>query len=183
MALDLTIEDRIVAAIRRLVRAVDIHSRWLVDEYGLTGPQLATLKAAERLGCASPSVLAKAAHISKPTMTGILDRLEQNGLVTRSRDPEDRRSITVALTEKGTALVAAVPSLLHDRFRQELNKLEEWEQTSMLSALQRIAAMMDAEAIDASPLLVSGPVSATTEEVQKAPDPTAADTPGPPGAE
>ena len=57
LALDL--EDRIVAAIRRLMRAVDLHSRRLVDEFGLTGPQLATLQEAARLGPVSASALAR----------------------------------------------------------------------------------------------------------------------------
>lgn len=173
MALDLTVEDKIVAAIRRLIRAVDLHSRWLVDEYGLTGPQLATLKASAQLGPASATALAKAAHISKPTMTGILDRLEQNGLIRRARDTEDRRSVMVSLTERGAAWMEQAPSLLHDRFRDQLSKLQDWEQSSLLSALQRLAAMMDAEQIDAAPLLISGPVGATIEEVQRAPDPSA----------
>ena len=168
MSGDMTIDDRIVAAVRRLVRAVDMHSRWLVEEYGLTGPQLATLKEAARLGPVSVTVLAKAAHISKPTMTGILDRLEQGGLIERQRASEDRRSITICLTEAGTALVGRIPSLLHERFRQRLNRLEEWEQTSLLAALQRLAGMMEAEGLDASPLLVSGPVEATGEEVRRA---------------
>jgi DNA-binding MarR family transcriptional regulator len=176
VALDFTTEDKIVASIRRLIRAVDLHSRWLVDEYGLTGPQLATLKACAQLGPASATALAKAAHISKPTMTGILDRLEQNELINRTRATEDRRSVMVSLTDRGAKLMEKAPSLLHDRFRNQLSKLEDWEQSSLLSSLQRLAAMMDAEEIEAAPLLVSGPVSATTEEVQRAPDPSADDS-------
>ncbi|MCA8977752.1 MAG: hypothetical protein KDC98_23710, partial [Planctomycetes bacterium] len=38
----LDLEDLIVAAVRRLMRAIDLHSRRLVADFGLTGPQLAT---------------------------------------------------------------------------------------------------------------------------------------------
>ncbi|HBL47553.1 MAG TPA: hypothetical protein DDZ90_29625, partial [Planctomycetaceae bacterium] len=55
------------------------------------------------------------------------------------------------------------PSLLQDRFRRELLMLQQWEQTQMLSTLQRIASMMDAENIDASPVLSAGDVSTSSE--------------------
>ena len=162
MGTPLSMENQIVAAIRRIMRAVDLHSRRLAEEHGLTGPQLATLQAAARLGEASTGVLARAVHLSGPTVTGILDRLAKRGLVDRARNGQDRRSVTVRLTSGGEDVLAVAPSLLQDRFRQELIKLEEWEQTTILATLQRIAAMMDAESLDASPLLVPGQLDAAT---------------------
>lgn len=164
MGTALSIEDQIVAAIRRIMRAVDLHSRHLAEQHGLTGPQLATLQAASRLGEASSTgALAKAVHLSGPTVTGILDRLAKRGLVERARSGSDRRSVTIAITPQGEEVMAAAPSLLQDRFRAELARVEEWEQTMILAMLQRIAAMMDAESLDASPVLVPGPVDAATQ--------------------
>ncbi len=164
MGTSLSIEDQIVAAIRRIMRAVDLHSRHLAEEHGLTGPQLATLKAASRLGEASSTgALARAVHLSGPTVTGILDRLAKRGLVERARSGQDRRSVTITITRRGEEVLAAAPSLLQDRFRGELARVEDWEQTMILAMLQRIAAMMDAESLDASPVLVPGPVDAATQ--------------------
>ena len=163
MGTPLSMENQIVAAIRRIMRAVDLHSRRLAEGHGLTGPQLATLQVAGRLGEASTGALARAVHLSGPTVTGILDRLTKRGLVDRTRNGQDRRSVTVCLTSDGEKVLAAAPSLLQDRFRQELVSLEEWEQTTILATLQRIAAMMDAESLDASPLLVPGPLDAATQ--------------------
>ncbi len=163
MGTPLSMENQIVAAIRRIMRAVDLHSRRLAEEHGLTGPQLATLQAAANLGESSTGVLARAVHLSGPTVTGILDRLTKRGLVDRTRNGQDRRSVTVCLTSDGEEVLSAAPSLLQDRFRQELVSLEEWEQTTILATLQRIAAMMDAESLDASPLLVPGPLDAATQ--------------------
>ncbi len=164
METSLGIEDQIVAAIRRIMRAVDLHSRHLAEEHGLTGPQLATLQAASRLGEASSTgALARAVHLSGPTMTGILDRLAKRGLVGRVRNGQDRRSVTTTITPRGEEALAAAPSLLQDRFRAELARVEDWEQTMILAMLQRIAAMMDAESLDASPVLVPGPVDAATQ--------------------
>jgi len=158
MSTNLTIEDQIIAATRRIMRAVDLHSRRLVERCGLTGPQLAVLQEAERLSGTTAGALARAAHLSRATITGILDRLEKNGLVVRTRSGEDRRTVNVVVTDRGKTVLKAAPSLLQDRFRRELLKLEEWERTSILSTLQRIAAMMEAEGIEAAPVLVTGSV-------------------------
>lgn len=138
-----SIEEGVSAAIRNIVRAVALHSRWLVEEHGLTAPQIATLRAAYRLGRASTGELARAVRLSQPTVTGILDRLERKTLVTRCRHDRDRRSIMVSVTPEGASALHAVPSPLHRRFRRELAKLEDWEQTMILATLQRVAWMMN----------------------------------------
>lgn len=152
----LTLDDRVIAALRRIVRAIDLHSHHLADTFSVTGPQLLSLQELARLGQVPVGVLARNVHVSHPTMTGILDRLERRGLVLRTKDATDRRRVTVTVTEAGHELLAAAPSPLQDRFRSELAKLEDWEQTQMLATLQRIAAMMDAESLDAAPVLTTG---------------------------
>ena len=150
------IEDHIVAALRRIVRAIDLQSRRMVDACGLTGPQLVVLREVARLGGASVSAVARAASLSQPTTSGILERLEKRGLARRERSELDRRSVSVSVTPEGERTLAEAPSLLQDRFRRELSLLEVWERTQMLSLLQRLAGMMDAEAIDAAPMLETG---------------------------
>jgi len=162
----LTIEDQVLTALRRIVRAIDLHSRRLVEQSGLTGPQLVTLREVARLGRIRPGSLAKAINLSHATVTGILDRLEQRGLVTRTRDGEDRRSVIVAATPEGQVILKDAPSLLQDQFRLELSRLEEWECTMILTTLQRIATMMEAEAIEAAPVLVTGSMAATPAEIK-----------------
>jgi DNA-binding MarR family transcriptional regulator len=151
------LDEAIVSALRRIIRAIDLHSRELLVNYGLTAPQLLTLQELDRLQPTPVGTLAAAVHISQATMTGILDRLEQRGLVERTRDVQDRRSVTVTLTKEGKKFLQSAPSLLQDRFRTRLDELEPWEQTTMLSVLQRIATMMGAETLVAAPILVSGP--------------------------
>lgn len=171
--LGLDLESAIVAALRRILRAVDLHSRALLDAHGLTGPQLAALRVIEDQGPLSPAAIATAIHLGRPTVTGILARLERRGLVERGPDPRDRRSVRVRTTELGQGVLARAPSLLQERFQQELGRLAEWERLSLLAALQRIAGMMDAQDLDASPHLVSraedltGPGGEGTDEPQQ----------------
>lgn len=152
------VEDRIVAALRRIVRAIDLQSRRIVDQCGLTGPQLVVLREAARLSGASVSALARGVNLSQPTVSGILDRLEKRGLVRRERSDRDRRSLFVVVTNEGAEMLDEAPSLLQDQFLSELGRLEEWERTQMLATLQRVAGMMDAETIDAAPLLETGAI-------------------------
>lgn len=158
------IEDQIVAAIRRIIRAIDVQSRRLLENHNLTGPQIATLREAQKKGDVTIGVLARAVHLSQPTVSGILNRLERRGLVTRERSAGDRRSVVIRVTEAGGAILDQAPSLLQERFRAELERLEEWERHGMLAALMRIAAMMDAEGLDAAPILELGPVAPSSDE-------------------
>jgi DNA-binding MarR family transcriptional regulator len=169
----LTPDDQVIAALRRIVRAIDLHSRHLVECFSVTGPQLVALQELARLGRVPVGVLARNVHVSHPTMTGILARLEKRGLVQRLRDTEDKRRVTASVTAGGLELLEAAPSPLQDRFRSEFARLEPWEQTQMLATLQRIATMMDAEELEASPVLTTGAAVAPT-----APEEAASQTPG-----
>ena len=163
----LGIEDQVIVALRRITRAIDLHSRGLMQAIGLTAPQLAALQAVERLQPITIGALAKSIHLSQATLTGILTRLESRKFISRERSGTDRRTVVVELTPAGNAVLETAPSLLHDRFRQELLVLAEWEQTQMLATLQRIASMMDAEQIAAAPVLGAGAVAAKSEDLSR----------------
>jgi len=160
----------VIAALRRVIRAVDLHSRTLVESHGLTGPQALILKALQG-GSISAGELATRVSLSQGTVTDILNRIEQRGLVKRLRGTQDRRRVLVVATDAGLALLEQSPPLLQECFAQRFNNLQDWEQTQLLASLQRIAAMMDAEDIDAAPVLSSGSVRATAKAVEKVLEP------------
>lgn len=89
-------------------------------------------------------------------MAGILQRLEQRGLVGRERDPSDKRSFIVQLTAEGRVAAENAPPLLRDEFTSQLDKLPAWEQSQMLATLQRIAHMMHAEDEEPIPFFHTG---------------------------
>ena len=165
--------DQVVVALRRVIRAVDLHSRTLVESHGLTGPQAIILKALQN-GSLTAGELATRVSLSQGTVTDILNRLEQRGLITRIRDTADRRRVRVESTHTGLALLEQSPPLLQERFVERFNNLQDWEQTQLLASLQRIAAMMDAEGIDAAPVLSSGSVRASAKAVEDVLEPEAA---------
>lgn len=89
-------------------------------------------------------------------MTTILDRLEKRELVYRKRSSTDKRKVHAYLTEQAEETLKEAPIPLQDHFTRKFEGLEEWEQAMMISSLQRVAHMMDANDIDASPILDVG---------------------------
>lgn len=164
MQYDLSVQEQVIAAIRRITRAIDLHSRDLLQKNGMTIPQLAALRAIGRRQPVTVGELAKHIHLGQATVTGILDRLEKRGFIARRRGDRDRRSVVVQLTPDGEIFLAEAPSLLQERFHRKLSKLEQWEQTMILATLQRIATMMDADDIDAAPVLLSGDADAVPDD-------------------
>ena len=158
------IRDEVLMALRCIMRAIDLHSSHLAHCHGLTAPQLIVLGEISRSGKITAGQLAGNVSLSNATVTGILNRLSKRGLIERRRADEDKRRVLVKLTDLGKRALANAPSLLHDRFVKEFEKLENWEQTLLLSSLQRIASMMEVKNLDAAPTLVSREISEVTED-------------------
>lgn len=165
MTKDFDTQGEIVAALRRIIRAVDMHSKYLAQRYGLTGPQLVVLQFLHQRGACTTGQLADGVSLGQATLSDILDRLEKKGLIERRRSTADKRRVINELTSSGRGAISEAPPLLQERFARELTQLADWEQTLILSTLQRVAEMMHAQAIDASPVLMTGPVGVSAEEI------------------
>lgn len=151
--------DEVLVSLRRIIRATDIHSKKLSKHSGLTSPQLLILMAIDKLGDVTIGTVAKDVNLSQATVTTILDRLEKRGLVQRVRSEVDRRRVHAKLTNEGHKIVADAPSPLQESFVEQFDKLPEWEQTMILSSLQKLAELMQASDIDAAPVLHVGDVT------------------------
>ena len=158
------IDEGVLRALRQIIQAIDLHSRKLIKECGLTGPQLIVLGNLSRSGESPVGELARDINLRHATVTRILDRLEKRELVVRKRSDHDKRKVMADITEKGRKVLETAPSPLHERFLSEFGTLLEWEKSLVLSSLQRIASMMQAEEIEAAPVLVSGPIAATEKK-------------------
>lgn len=93
--------------------------------HGVTPPQWGVLVALGEQDGLSLSELAHRSFFDGPTMTGIVDRLEHNGLVERRRDSQDRRVISVYLTDAGRALQAVLPPLAEEANREAVAGLSD----------------------------------------------------------
>ncbi|GAA3701612.1 MarR family transcriptional regulator [Oceanisphaera sediminis] len=148
--------EEVLVALRQIIRAIDLHSRQLSKASGLTGPQLLLLQAISEHGDITMRNLAQATHMSQATATTIIDRLEQKQLVRRERSQTDKRKVYAVLTDDGKAKIKTAPRPLQESFIQRFQSLETWEQNLLLSSVQRISSMMNADALDVAPLLQVG---------------------------
>lgn len=137
-------QDAILSSLRRISRAIDVHSRRLSRDHLLTAPQLVCLRALQSAGSMMPSELAREVNLSQATVTGILDRLSDRRLISRRRNPSDKRCVTVKVTPVGRELLESAPSALHEGFSKMFDTLAPSERESIAAALARVAEMMEA---------------------------------------
>ena len=156
--------EEVLLALRRIIRAVDIQSRNLVKSSGLTGPQLIIMHSIREKGEITIGALSQHVYLSQATVSNILDRLEKKGLVKRVRSERDRRATHALLTTQGLEALDKSPTLLQDSFIRRFQTLKEWEQTQILSSVQRLAEMMDAREIKATPMLEVAPIPSNGPE-------------------
>lgn len=132
---------RILKAIRRIVRAVDLHSRQIDRAVGLTMPQLVVLTSVERLGEVTVTAVSDAADLSPATVVGILDKLEEKGLLERYRSTVDRRIVHARTTATGRRLLASAPPPLGLSFAATVSKLPANERAALIHALEKVATI------------------------------------------
>lgn len=149
----------IFRSLRRIMRAVDIHSHKLSAEFSVTGPQLLCLQTLHDDGPLTTSAVAKLIHLSNSTVVGILDRLEQKDWVCRERSTGDRRVVLVSITAGGESFLAGAPGLLQDRLATGLRNLPEKEQLTIAQALETIVELLEMGQQPVAPLLEAGPIA------------------------
>lgn len=150
--------DELLVSLRRVIRAIDLYSKKLSKESGLTTPQLIVMQEIAISDGIMVKQIADNITLSSATVTNILDRLEAKNYVTRKRSTEDKRKVGIFLTEQGKSALSHAPKPLQEHFITRFEALEEWEQTQLLATMQRIAKMMDASDLDAAPLLEVGQI-------------------------
>ncbi|OGF47275.1 MAG: hypothetical protein A2231_05010 [Candidatus Firestonebacteria bacterium RIFOXYA2_FULL_40_8] len=118
-------DHRILANLRKIIRAVDIFSSRLRQTYDLNTSRLACLKVLQRKGDLPLSEISKGVYLSPSTITSAIDGLEEKKLVERKRISEDRRVIIIGLTPKGKEVAQKTPGTIHDKMTVVVEKLEK----------------------------------------------------------
>ena len=142
---------------RQIVMSAKTIKGLFEDALAQEGASLATwvvLNGVERGRWASQSGLAKKLRIEGATVTRHLDRLERQGLIRRSRDPDDRRQISVRLTPAGKLLhrrLRAVARRVDDRVCEGLT---DRDRSDLERVLERIRTNVGGDAW--TPALTSG---------------------------
>lgn len=124
----------------------------MLNASGLTMPRFLVLAFIHEHGNAcTMGQLAEATDQCSATMTGIVDRLVRMGLVERKQNPEDRRSVLVALTDPGRVLVEAAKHEAGTRLRVILARFTAEERKDIKRLLSRYVEILESENLDLAP--------------------------------
>ncbi|WP_338866969.1 MarR family transcriptional regulator [Myxococcus stipitatus] len=104
----------------------------------LTPTQLHALMWLGNDGPTHVGVLAQRVGITKKTITGVVDRLEDMRLVERTRDAEDRRAVVAQLTTEGTKLFSLISRSVDEGLRRMLDLLPPDDQEALFGLLERV---------------------------------------------
>ncbi|WP_372738141.1 MarR family winged helix-turn-helix transcriptional regulator [Neptunomonas sp.] len=162
--------QEVLITLRRIIRATDMQSKRIMKTCGLTIPQVMVLRAINILGDVTVKRISDDVSLSQATVTTILNRLEDRQLVERVRSVKDRRIVNARLTNTGEKTLASAPPLLHEEFINRFESLDDVKKEKILSSLLQVATMMDAESLDAAPLLdIAAPAKDILSEISGEP--------------
>lgn len=148
--------DSSLVALRRILRATEIFGRELARSAGLTAVQFRVLQVVAESGHSTATAISSRMRVSQATITALVDKLVSHGMVKREKSQVDRRQTDIVITELGRRTIEVTPDPLQQRFVRRFHNLEDWEQAMLVSSLERVAAMLDAEDLDAAPVLETG---------------------------
>jgi DNA-binding MarR family transcriptional regulator len=139
--------DRLIAEALDFDQAVQrrLRDRWPETWLQINLPLGSTraLLAIEGRDARTPGRVAEALGVSRTTVTGLLDRLESEGLLTRAIDPNDRRCFLLALTPQGRDVIGQIESHRRAQLAEALTRLSPGEVVALRTGLAALAGALD----------------------------------------
>jgi DNA-binding MarR family transcriptional regulator len=132
----------VLDAIRRIVHALRESSRWAEKHVGLTGAQLFVMQKLAESPAASVNELATRTHTHQSSVSTVVTRLVDRGLVRRVRSGVDGRSVELSLTARGQRLVGDGPNVAQDRLIRAIERLPAGRRRLLASTLGELAGTM-----------------------------------------
>ena len=148
-------EDALIA-LRQIQRKTEQASKKLAAQASLTPSQLLVMQILAERGEISAGEVSKLTQLKHATITSLVDKLVARGLLMRRRCEEDRRRVWLTLLPEGQNVITSAPDLLQDMFQTRFESLPDWHQAMLVSSLERVAALLDAEDLEAAPILDVG---------------------------
>lgn len=137
--------DSIVETIIYLYTESRRITKGMAREVGLTGPQLTVIKLLESFDDLSLSSLSERIRAQNSTVTGIIDRMEREGLVRRERSTTDRRVVHIRLSDKGQKLARQIKVEPMEIFRDALASLSPSDLRDLLRIMSKLQRFVRSE--------------------------------------
>ncbi|MDY0077843.1 MAG: MarR family transcriptional regulator [Bacteroidales bacterium] len=145
----------ILIDLRKIVRSVNLESKRIQKEFGVSIPQLLCLHyLASQPGFQSTMTgIASYLKLNLSTVTGIVSRLEKKHLLAKLPKTGDKRITLVSLTAAGMKLIDQSPKLMHQRLSDKLSALSEQQLESLKDSMQLLVQSFDISDEAASPIV------------------------------
>ncbi len=145
----------ILITIRKIVRSINLESKKVQKEHGVTIPQILCLSYlhASVDFQSTQGDIRHFLNLNSSTTSGIIDRLEDKGFLARLPKHGDKRVVNIALTSKGADLLKKIPALLHDQLSEKLRSLPDNKLEQIQESLQMLVSLLNIGSIEASPIL------------------------------
>jgi len=121
--------------------AVMAHTRPSLREHGLSDQQWRVLRVLGEHGTVETGRVAREAYILGPSLTGVLARMERDGLVRRERDPADQRRTVVEATAKGRKMVQRLSATIEQHYQWLERSLGKDKLAQMYALLDELIAL------------------------------------------
>lgn len=138
-----TLTDRAIGGVRGVIRAFNVLTKKLERRFQLSGAQLEVLECLHVSPGLTVSDLATRNGTDQSTMSVVVKRLVDRGLVQREQVDGDKRRVNLTLTDAGEALLAETPPSVNARLRSGLGKLAEHERAMLTTLLERWISAAD----------------------------------------
>ena len=145
----------ILIKIRKIVRSINLESKKIYKDYGVSIPQVLCLNYLKN----SPDFrstqkeLSRFMNLNPSTVNGIVNRLESKGYIARLPKKDDKRKTYIILTSKSSSLLQKIPPLIHERLSENLKTLSPKDAETINDALDLLIDYLDIGSIDASPVI------------------------------
>jgi DNA-binding MarR family transcriptional regulator len=151
----------ILINIRKILRSVNLESKRIQKEYGISIPQLLTLNYLNLQPDfkATNKAVSQYLNLNSSTITGIITRLEKKGWIARLPNPVDRRVSFIALTALGQKLLKVTPKLMHERLAQKLAETSPAKIKELENAFGLLIEFMGIQDVEASPVITVDEIS------------------------
>jgi DNA-binding MarR family transcriptional regulator len=145
----------ILIQIRKIVRSINLESKKIQKEYGVSIPQVLCLNYLHEAPHfqATQSEVKRFLNLNSSTVSGIIQRLEKKGFVAKLPKSGDKRVVNIALTSAGDELISSMPSLLHEQLSAKLTTLKDSELRQIEDSLQILVGLLDIGSVEASPVI------------------------------
>lgn len=147
----------ILIKIRKIVRSINLESKKVLKDYGVSIPQVLCLNYLKNSPDfrASQKELSEFMNLNPSTVTGIINRLESRGFIARLPKSDDRRRTYIILTSRSYSLLEKIPPLMHERLSENLKSLTPHDAHRINGALDLLIEYLEIGNIDASPVITS----------------------------